>query len=175
MRHLPNMIIVRGTGRNVGKTLSACNIISNLAEKHETIGIKISPHFHELSGYQDYIHQSEDFVIVEEKFMTDKDSSRMLQAGAKKVFYIQAKNDQLLNAINLLNEQLNPASPVVVESGGLYDYIEPALLLNVVGEDSGKIINIRKNSKSVLLPSGKVSAFNWNVFKFLNGKFAIYA
>lgn len=175
MNYFPNMIIVRGTGRNVGKTLSACSIISSLAERNEPVGIKISPHFHELNEYQEFIYHSEDFVIVEEKFISGKDSSRMLQAGAKQVFYIQAKNDQVLNALNMLAQHLNPASPVVVESGGLYDYIEPALLLNVVGENSGKKIGIRKNTKVVFLPSDKVSSYNWSLIHFVNGKFTVHA
>ncbi len=173
--YLPNIMVVRGTGRNVGKTLSACSIISNLARYQEPVGVKISPHFHELKEYQTYIHRSKAFVMVEEKYISDKDSSRMLQAGAKKVFYIQAKNDQLMNVVSLLIEQLNPANPVIVESGGLYDYIEPALLLNVVGENSGKKINIRKNSNVVHLPSDKISVFNWDEIQFLNGKFTFHA
>ena len=53
MKDFPNMLIVRGTGRNVGKTLSACNIIKQLAEKHNPVGVKISPHFHSLDGIQE--------------------------------------------------------------------------------------------------------------------------
>lgn len=169
------MLIVRGTGRNVGKTLSACNIIKQLAEKHNPVGVKISPHFHSLDGIQDCIHKSEKLIIVEEKNISGKDSSRMLQAGAKKVFYIQAKNDQLPEAINLLSVHLNPYEPVVVESGGLYDYIEPSLLITIIGNKNGKEINIRNSTNALNLPSAKVHEFMWNSIQFKNRKITFHA
>ena len=63
MIHQPNILIVAGTGRNIGKTITACRIIGQLAKNHEPVGVKISPHFHELEVNLKYLYQSENFVI----------------------------------------------------------------------------------------------------------------
>jgi len=175
MNYYPNMLIIRGTGRNVGKTLSACNIIKHLAGKHKPVGIKVSPHFHGLDGNHTVIHKSDELVIVEEKDVSDKDSSRMLQAGASKVFYVQAKNSRLLDVINLLSGKLSTTEPVVVESGGLYDYVEPSLLVTVTGEGSGKDISTRSDSNTVSVLSGNVKDFRWDSIEFEKGKLTLHA
>lgn len=171
MRFYPNILIVKGTGRNVGKTVSACKIIQHLAATQEPVGIKISPHFHDLNGEAEYIHRSDDFVIVEERNISQKDSSRMLQAGAKKVFYIQCKNNHLPDAMNVVFKQIQLETPVVVESGGLYDFLEPAILVHIAGQEMKKESKIRNNSKVIRLLSGEVQQLNWDFIQFINGKF----
>jgi len=175
MKNYPNILIVMGTGRNIGKTISACNIIEKLSEAHQTVGVKISPHFHELESNLKYLHKSEDFVIVEEQNITQKDSSRMLQSGAEKVFYVQAKNEKLEEAFNMISEIILPGQPVVVESGGLYEFIEPGMLFFIDGEKPKKEVRIRKGTNVVKVNSGEVNNFDWSSIIFKNGKFTRYA
>lgn len=175
MKSYPNILIVMGTGRNVGKTISACNIIQSLSRKHQTIGVKISPHFHELDPKLKYIHYSDELMIVEEKNFSKKDSSRMLQSGAKKVFYVQAKNEKLAETIQLISELIQQNQPVVIESGGLYNVIEPGFLFFVTGENAKKVIQIRKGTNVVKVNSGEVNYFEWDSIQFKNGKFTRYA
>jgi hypothetical protein len=175
MKSFPNILLVMGTGRNVGKTVSACNLIQNLSESHQTIGVKISPHFHELDSDLKYIYKSEELVIVEEQNITQKDSSRMLQAGAEKVFYVQAKNEKLEEAFNMVSEFFQPEQPVVVESGGFYEILEPGLLFFVSGEKPKEQMQIRKGTEVVKVDSVEVTNFEWNVIQFKNGKFTRYA
>lgn len=175
MKSYPNILLVAGTGRNIGKTVSACNLIQNLSEKHRTVGVKISPHFHELESNLKYLHKSEEMVIVEEQNITQKDSSRMLQAGAEKVFYVQTKNETLADAFNLIVKSIDPKQPVVIESGGLYEILEPGLLVFVTGEEPKKEFRIRKDANVVKVQSGKIKNFEWNSIQFKNGKFTRYA
>ena len=175
MIHYPNILIIRGTGRNVGKTLTACKIITELSKKHETVGIKISPHFHPLNGAQQIIMQSENFVVANEQdIASNKDSSRMLQAGAKKVYYIQAKNNLLTSALQPVLEAINSEVPVVIESGGLYDFIEPGLLLYVIGTEAKKKKAIRKNSNFIGLYNKDLRNYRWDLIQFNNGKFTFH-
>ena len=44
--HLANLLIISGSGKNVGKTLLACQIIKHFSRNSTVIGLKISPHFH---------------------------------------------------------------------------------------------------------------------------------
>lgn len=175
MKSYPNILLVMGNGRNVGKTVSACSIIKNLSGAHQTIGVKISPHFHELESNLNYLHKSKELVIAEEQHITQKDSSRMLQAGAEKVFYVQAKNENLKNAFDMILKSVLPEQPLVVESGGLYDILEPGLLFFISGEKPKKQIQMRKGTNVVKMNSAEVKNYEWSSIQFKNGKFTQYA
>lgn len=128
MHDLPNLLLVAGTGRNVGKTSFACVIIQQLSGKEKVIGIKISPHFHKISKQEKIIINNEKFVIIEELNSTSgKDSSRLLQSGADTVFYVQA-NDEVLEEVYAEVLKLIPdQAAVVCESGGLRLVVKPGL------------------------------------------------
>lgn len=175
MKSYPNILLVAGTGRNVGKTVSACKIIQNLSKIYRTVGVKISPHFHELESNLKYLHKSEKLVIIEEQKITQKDSSRMLQSGAEKVFFVQANNENLTDAFNLILKYVDPEQPVVVESGGLYEIMEPGMLFFVSGAKPKKEIQIREDTNIVKVDSGEVTNFDWSSIQFKNGKFTRYA
>ncbi len=174
MKKYPNILIVRGTGRNVGKTISACKIIERLAKENNPTGIKISAHYHELENAE-FVHQSEEFDIVEEKSRSNKDSSRMLQAGAEKVFYIQSENSNLAKAFELVVNEIEPGTPVIVESGGLYDFVEPGILVHIFDGNGKNTTEIRQESKIVKVSSEEVKNFNWDFLQFKNGKFVVNA
>ena len=77
------MILIAGNGRNVGKTTFATEVIRHLSKSNTVIGIKISPHIHGINEGLVVIHKTNDFVVVEERGHNKKDSSLLLQAGAK--------------------------------------------------------------------------------------------
>lgn len=126
---LPRMLLIAGNGRNVGKTTLACNIISHLSKSADVTAMKISPHFHDYSE-NEIILKNDKFVILEEKKTTLKDSSLMLQAGAKKVFYLMVAPEFLKEAFEQLTPLL-PDTPIVCESGGLHEWVQPGLFLFV--------------------------------------------
>ncbi len=137
MKTLRNWIIIAGNGRNTGKTTLACQIIS--ANKgYGVTGIKISPHHHSLRGTEEIIFQGTDFCIIREKALSGKDSSRMLQAGASEVFYVQCPDDSLQEMFFHL-EKLTVGRPVVCESGGLRKLVCPGAFIMVLsGQNTGK-------------------------------------
>ncbi len=49
MKSMPNILLIAGTGRNVGKTLLACEIIQQLSKTMAVTAIKTSSHEHPLS------------------------------------------------------------------------------------------------------------------------------
>lgn len=127
----PNMILIAGNGRNVGKTTFARKIIGHLTESITVIGLKVTPHLHNLNSDLKIICETSDYVIAEERGLNNKDSSLMLQAGAKKVFLIMAKQDFLEEAFSLIALELTN-SAVIVESGGLSEIIDPGLFFFIV-------------------------------------------
>ncbi|MCF8227500.1 MAG: hypothetical protein K9G58_04130 [Bacteroidales bacterium] len=133
MEKLKNILLVAGAGRNVGKT----SIVTSLVRQfrgHGIIAIKISPHFHELKQNERFIVQSEKYNILEEQDPgTSKDSSRFLDAGAEKVFFIQSRDEDLGDAFGFLRPMIANNKPVLVESGGLRNFIIPGVFLFVSG------------------------------------------
>jgi hypothetical protein len=130
-KSLSNLLIIAGTGRNVGKTKLACKLIGQFSQC-EVIGIKASPHYHQQHEGQKVIAQSSDFVIIEEmETGTSKDSSRMLQAGASKTFYIQTYDRNIEEPFRLILSMLPENQPVICESGALLQFAKPALFFLV--------------------------------------------
>ena len=126
---MPNLLLISGNGRNVGKTFLACKIISHFSKDEEMIGLKISPHFHD-PGESKIVMQSNYFTLVEEDRISEKDSSLMLQAGAAKVYFLMVKQENLKIAFNYLHKIL-PQKPIVCESGGLREIVNPGVFLFV--------------------------------------------
>lgn len=127
-----NILLIAGTGRNVGKTLFACKLIESMDCKNSVVSIKISPHFHELGQTIEIVKQSEHFQIAKERNKSGrKDSNRLLKAGSKEVYYIQAKDDSLPEIIFFLDSIIPPNTPMIIESGGLREIIHPGLFLMI--------------------------------------------
>lgn len=124
-----NILLISGSGRNVGKTSFIRKVIENNALQ-KPVAIKITPHFHEPTDGLNPISVNENYRIYQEaNTISDKDSSLFLQAGASKVFYIQTTDYFLEEAFNLTAAQISPGQPVVVESAALRKYIHPGLYL----------------------------------------------
>lgn len=130
MQKWPNILLVAGTNRNVGKTTFICKIIEAVAKVHEVTALKITPHFHELTDTLELIHESDNLVICKElSKKLPKDSSKMLAAGAKHVFYVQCTDEKLPEAFKILELFLPSSGPIVCESAALGNLIEPGLFV----------------------------------------------
>jgi len=118
----------------VGKTTVGCRIIEAFRKSNIT-AVKISSHFHEPQDHLILLERGQDYILWEEKSReSDKDSSKFLQAGATRSFYIQAAKDSSANAFQRLLELLPYSSPVVCESPSLARVIIPGALIIVTGE-----------------------------------------
>jgi hypothetical protein len=131
--NLPNLLLISGNGRNVGKTYVACEIIRTLSKSHAVTGVKISSHFHPFNK-DNVIVENKKFVLLEEKERNQKDSSLMLQAGAEKVVFVMAEQKNLKEAFFHLNYLLSN-NPIVCESGGLAEFVDPGVFLFVKKEN----------------------------------------
>lgn len=128
---VPNMVLLAGAGQNVGKTSFAVALISHFKKLGFIVyGLKITPHFHEMKP-ENLLIQKDDFQISLEKNRSrDKDTSRLLNAGAEEVFFIQSKEDTALPiAFDFVNRITKENVLWVCESGGLRSYVDPGLFL----------------------------------------------
>lgn len=129
---LPNLLMIAGTGRKVGKTTLACKLIEKISSKQMVTGIKISPHFHYQAERQKVLAQSADYLIMEEiNPDTEKDSSRMLRSGASKVYYLQTADRHIEEPFRILLDLIPKNQAIVCESGALLNNAKPGLFILV--------------------------------------------
>lgn len=124
---MPLLILISGTGRKVGKTRLACDIIAQLSKSVPLVAVKISNHFHAVEPLQKIVVQTEHYQVIEEQLLTTKDSSRMKQAGANRSYYIQAIDDYVFEAFRTIVSEFATEHFIVCESNGLSGYVKPAL------------------------------------------------
>jgi hypothetical protein len=140
MNKLPNILLVAGTGRNVGKTSFICEVIRKVSDQQKVVAVKISPHAHKKSYGEDLLKSNNNFIISEETDLdSKKDSSRMLRAGAHQVFYIQALDYDLSIVFEELNKLIPDDSAIICESGGLRFIIEPGLFIVCKGNQQSEM------------------------------------
>jgi hypothetical protein len=132
-----NILTISGTGRNVGKTSLACRIIHRLSATHKLTAVKISPHFHEVDYPGALFERQGTYSLYKEvRKDRDKDSSKMLAAGADSVYYIQTNDTHLNDAWTKLSKLIKKDEPVVIESGGLEKLLDPGLSIIVRNPDN---------------------------------------
>jgi hypothetical protein len=129
---IPNMIMIGGNSRNSGKTTMACSLITKLSVSIEVIGLKVTtarPGEDEMHGNHTE-KESPDYSIFEElNSGSEKDTSKMLRAGATHVYYIQAKEYFLEKTIlHFMSRYINNQI-IVCESRSLRRTIKPGLFL----------------------------------------------
>lgn len=126
---MPNLLIIAGTGTKSGKTSLACRLIGQFRHAG-VIGIKITPHFHETTPGLELLAEGSGHVVFEEKNReTNKDTSRMLRAGAARVFYIKATDNTLPGAFREIPGLIPGNVPVVCESSALRLFVYPGLFV----------------------------------------------
>lgn len=134
MTSFDHLLLISGAGRKTFKTTFACEVI-RLNRSKGVIGIKISSHFHAQHGASPWKAMPGQYEIYQEYHPDGpRDSHRMLRAGAAKVFYIQCRKEALAEAFQSVIAELPPEQPIVCESGGLADVLQPALHLAMKGD-----------------------------------------
>lgn len=134
-KKLPNLFIVAGDGRNSGKTSMVCRIIGQFRES-EIVSVKISPHFHEPSAGLLFLESDDGYNIFgESSLWSAKDTSRMLQSGADKVFYAQVAETSTQVAFERILDHISPGKPIVVESPALIRYFDPGAFVIMRGSE----------------------------------------
>ena len=139
MIKMPSMLLIGGTGRKIGKTTLASMIIEKFGKTNEIIGLKISnmkPDDEAFHGFHEHRHH-ENFSILKENQIGDKDSQRMLGSGAKHSFFVRVQDQFINEAFQALLQEIGEDEIVVCESNSLRSIVEPGLFF-MVTDNSGK-------------------------------------
>jgi hypothetical protein len=141
---IPNLMLIAGTGNKSGKTTFACRVINQF--RHLGINaIKITPHFHETTPGLELLDENPGFSVYKETNPdTDKDTSRMLQAGAAAVYFAKVTDEKLLQAFESILKNIKPGIPVVCEAPALRYQADPGMFVIMKSEKSNNNKDINK-------------------------------
>jgi hypothetical protein len=140
---IPNLLLIAGTGTKSGKTSLACKIIRQFSSLSIT-AIKISPHFHETTKGLIPKAENRGYVIYEEtNSETFKDTSRMLKAGASKVYFAKVWDDKLFDVFKIIMDFVPGDVPVICESPALRNFAEPGIFIIMTSDSMLKYKDIR--------------------------------
>lgn len=127
----PNILLIAGTGRKVGKTALACAILQQVTPFHEVVAVKVTPRKHPDPEGMVLLHQSDGWSLYRQVDVFSRDSSRMLAAGAFIVYLVQGPAEKLPGAFREIMRRHDPHTWFLFESGGLRQFIEPGIFLVV--------------------------------------------
>lgn len=139
---IPNLIIIGGSSRNVGKTTLTVKLIEKYAGSASITGLKVTS----IRKGEESHHGShadpdvQNFRITEETTdKSSKDTARMLNAGAEKVFYIETPDHQINEAVGMFMANHNTGGPIVCESRNLRTAVIPGLFVLLKHYDASRI------------------------------------
>ncbi len=166
-----NLLLISGTGRKTGKTSFACQLIRKNLDLN-IVAIKISCHFHLQQNASPFLEVPGKYqIFIEKNAGIRRDSSRLLAAGAFKVFYIQTDREYVYEAFLKVLSVLPKNVPILCESDGLGKYLSPGLRIVIQRAtplQSDKIITYQPDYFNEL----KVKDFTIppSNFRYLSGK-----
>jgi molybdopterin-guanine dinucleotide biosynthesis protein A len=143
MIKIPGMLMVGSAGANVGKTKLACALIRKVSKSRSIIGIKVTtikakdgqcPRGSQGCGVCSSLEG--DYCITEEADSNcDKDTARLLAAGASRVFWLRVMKTHLKEGLTALLDIIGSDAVLVCESNSLRQVVEPGLFLMVKGRN----------------------------------------
>ncbi len=140
MRKIPGMLQIGSTCRKVGKTDLAVSIIERFRQE-KIISVKVTPVHTDRpcpSGQGSCgacASLEGPFEIEEENSRTgDKDTQRLLNAGAERAIWLRARTGHLEQGMERLVKMIGPGRVWLVESCSVREVVEPDLFI-LVGRD----------------------------------------
>ena len=137
MIQLGGMLMIGSAGRNAGKTTLACALLRKFSKSHSITGVKVTPtvtadRLHDGKGLGEHSSLSDAYSITEEtNAHSDKDTARLLRAGASRVFWLRASRNRLREGLAALLGVVGPRAVSICESNSLRNVVEPGLFLLV--------------------------------------------
>jgi len=173
MLKLDGMLMIGSAGRNAGKTVLACAAIKKFCKSTNITGIKVTtikakdgkcPRGGRGCGVCSSLDG--DFCITEElKRNSSKDTSRLLAAGASRVFWLRVMRSHLEQGLTALLNVTGSDAVTVCESNSLRHVVEPGLFLMVTSPNlkrwKGSAQDVRRYVDKVVVSDG--SSFDFDI------------
>ncbi|MCP4714776.1 MAG: molybdenum cofactor guanylyltransferase [Deltaproteobacteria bacterium] len=167
MIRYPNMLMLGSAGRNVGKTEFACRLIHRYRHREQVIGLKITT----INGSNRPCPRGSEGCGVCTSFTgkyqltretagpAGKDTVRMLEAGAHRVYWLKVREQFLREGILALSRYLDDSSCIICESNSSRRVLNPGMFLVMRKKGSSLI---KKSCRHVIHEADKVLAFHGN-------------
>jgi molybdopterin-guanine dinucleotide biosynthesis protein A len=173
MIKLNNMLMIGSAGINAGKTILACEVIKRFCKSANITGVKVTtikakdgscPRGGRGCGVCSSLDGN--FCITEElKRDSGKDTSRLLAAGASRVFWLRVMRSHLQEGITVLVNIMGSNTISVCESNSLRRVVEPGLFLMVTSTNLKKwkasAKEVRKYVDKIVVSNG--SSFDFDI------------
>ena len=146
MIEMPNMLMIAGNARNIGKTTLACAIIERFSAYQKIVGLKgTSMRKGEGRFRGNHVNEETEMLNIYEEVNRSsvKDTARMLSAGAAKAFYMRADDASLGNTAKQLADMIPTGQLVVCESSSLRNVIKPGAFIYLYTDEKGR--PVKKN------------------------------
>jgi molybdopterin-guanine dinucleotide biosynthesis protein A len=182
---LEKMLMIGSAGSNVGKTELACALIERLSRTDEIIGIKVTtikakdgqcPRGGEGCGV--CVSLDGNFVITEETSGdSDKDTARLLRAGAARVLWLRVAAGHLKQGLDRLLEVMGADAISICESNSLRQVVEPGLFIMVQGSDEQQwkpsANAVKQCADKIVTSDGSSFDFDIERIRLVDGRWAI--
>jgi molybdenum cofactor guanylyltransferase len=185
MFKLDRMLMIGSAGANAGKTELGCALVRKFHKKTSIIGIKVTtikekdgkcPRGGRGCGVCSSLDG--DFCITEEANRgSGKDTTRLLMAGANRVFWLRTLRAHLDGAINALLDVTGSGSVMVCESNSLRQVVEPGVFLVVKGRNENvwksSARQVRRQVDRIVVSDGGDFDFDLSLIELTEGKWTI--
>jgi molybdopterin-guanine dinucleotide biosynthesis protein A/nucleoside-triphosphatase THEP1 len=182
---LDGMLMIGSAGTNVGKTELACALIRKFSKSRPIVAVKVTtikakdgrcPRGGQGCGVCSSLEG--DFCITEEvNSNSRKDTSRLLAAGASRVFWLRVMKTHLKEGITALLKVIGSDAILVCESNSLRRVVEPGLFLMVRSRDlkvwKSSAKGVKKYVDRIVVSDGGGFDFDINQIKLSDGKWTI--
>ncbi|NMB73615.1 MAG: molybdenum cofactor guanylyltransferase [Myxococcales bacterium] len=135
------MLLIGATSRDAGKTEFASRVLRAAARSREVVGIKVTPVDPEVGGCPRgecgcglCARLDAPFEIVEEDGRErGKDTVRLLESGARRVFWLRARRPALAQGMAALLDRIGPEALCLCEGNSVRQVVEPGWFVMVRG------------------------------------------
>ncbi len=136
---MPGMLMIGAAGRNAGKTEFACRLIQKFCSVEAITGLKVTtikerdgtcPRGGQGCGVCSSLQGN--FCLTEEQIENpEKDTARLLAAGAERVFWLRVMKENLVEGLAAAREGIGPDRIIICESNSLRLVAQPDLFFIV--------------------------------------------
>jgi len=185
MFKLDGMLMIGSAGRKTGKTELACALIRKFSKDRDITGIKVTT-IEERDGQCPRGGQGcgvcpsldGDFCITEETdSSSDKDTARLLAAGASQVFWLRVMKTHLEEGLAALPDIIGADAVSICESNSLRLVVKPGLFLMVQGSNQevpkSSARAVMRYADRIVISDGDNFDFDIDRTKLVNGKWVI--
>lgn len=137
MEYLPNLLLVGGTGRNIGKTTFVERLVGKLNSELSLITLKTSmllPGEEYLHGKHRFVKPGEFFLLKENTGEGNKDSNRYLKAGASQSWFLSVGENALPQAMEYFLDMVKEPELIIAESNVIREIIIPGVFIMIKGD-----------------------------------------